>query len=217
MIGLLSAEKNKTKISAKYLFLTFFVCISMVAWFGLTDLRADEDDSVDKADKYEFGFQNAAQAQHADNVARQAALQDPLVIDLIDRGRYKVARAVYLGKVETYTQQILDWRASGMGWGDIVHKMNIVYNYEIHPSVLGLGHSPKSFKDSAHHSKHSYKKSKSKMVQKDSDLAYADSRQNNQGKGLALGHSKDKSSNRGGGHGGGNGGGKGGGKGGGEK
>ena len=50
------------------------------------------------------------------------------------------------------------------------------------------------------------------MVQKDSDLAYADSRQNNQGKGLALEHSKDKSSNRGGGHGGGNGGGKGGGK-----
>ena len=61
-------------------------------------------------------------------------------------------------------------------------------------------------------SKHSYKKSKSKIVQKDSDLAYADSRQNNQGKVLALGHSKDKSSNRGGGHGGGNGGGKGGGK-----
>jgi len=55
------------------------------------------------------------------------------------------------------------------------------------------------------------------MVQKDSDLAYADSRQNNQGKGLALGHSKDKSSNRGGGHGGGNGGGNGGGKGGGKK
>jgi hypothetical protein len=57
-------------------------------------------------------------------------------------------------------------------------------------------------------SKHSYKKSKSKMDQKDSDLAYADSRQNNQSKGLALGHSKDKSRNRGGGNGGGKGGGK---------
>lgn len=46
------------------------------------------------------------------------------------------------------------------------------------------------------------------MDQKDSDLAYADSRQNNQSKGLALGHSKDKSRNRGGGNGGGKGGGK---------
>ena len=300
MVGQLLTEKNKKKLSVKYFLLTIFVCLSMVAWFGLSDLRADEhevrfqnaaqaqhadnvarqaalqdpkvielmeigrykaaravyrekvetftrqisrmraagveweeithkygvhssvlglghsrktfDDSVHfskhsskKRDEYRVRFQNAAQAQRTDNVARQGALQDPLVNDLIDRGRYKAARAVYLGKVETLTRQITRMRSAGMGWGDIVHKINIEYNYELHPSVLGLGHSPKTFKESVHHSKPSYKKSKSKMVKKDTDLAYADSRQNNQGKGLALGHSKDKSSNRGGGKGGGNG------------
>jgi hypothetical protein len=212
MIGLLSTGKNKNKISVKYLLLTFFVCVSMVAWLGISDLRADEDDPEDNTDEFKVRFHNAAQAQHADNVARQAALQDPLVIDLIERGRLKAAKAVYLGKVETFTQQISRMRASGMGWGDIVHNINIMYNYEIHPSVLGLGHSPITFKESVHFSKHSSMKSKSKIVQRNSDLAYANSRHNNQGKGLALGHSKDKSSN-GGGHGGGNGGGNGGGKG----
>ena len=215
MVGLLSTEENKKKISVKYFLLTFFVCLSMVAWLGISDLMADEDDPDNNSDEYEVRYQNAAQAQRTDNVARQGALQDPLVNDLIDQGRYKTARAVYLGKVETLSRQISRMRANGMGWGDIVHKINVEYNYELHPSVLGLGHSPKSFKESVHHSKHSYKKSKSKMVQKDSDLAYANSRQNNQGKGLSLGHSKDKSSNGGGGHSGGKGGGNGGGKGGG--
>ena len=216
MIGLLLTEKNSQKISVKYFLLTFFVCLSMVAWLGISDLRADEDDPDNNSDEYEVRFQNAAQAQRTDNVARQAALQDPLFNDLIDQGRYKAARAVYLGKVETLSRQISRMRANGMGWGDIVHKINVEYNYELHPSVLGLGHSPKSFKESVHHSKHSYKKSKSKMVQKDYDLAYSDSRLNNQGKGHALGHSKDKNSNRGGGHDGGNGGSKGGGNGGGK-
>jgi hypothetical protein len=304
-------SKGKNKISAKYLLLTFFVCLLMVAWLGLSDLKADVDDPDNNPDDYPVRFQNAAQAQHADNVARQAALQDPTVVelielerykaaravyrekvetftreisrlraegmgweditlkydvdssvlglghsrkhssakrgeyragfqntaqakrtdnvarqaalqdplvnDLIEQERYREARAVYLGKVETLTQQIVDWRASGIGWGDIVHKINMEYDYELHPSVLGLGHSPKSFKETVHHSKHSYKKSKSKMVQKDSDLAYTNSRQNNQGKGLALGHSKNKSSNRGGGNGGSKGGGNGGSKGGGKK
>ena len=319
MSGLLSADKNKKKISINYCLLTVFVCLSMIAWLGLSDLRADADGPEDNTDKYEVRFQNAAQAQHAENVARQAALQDPEVIklielerykaaralyhekvetftrqisrmratgvgweeitdrydvpssvlglghsrktfddrvhyskhsskkrdeyragyqnaaqakrtdnvagqaalqdplvnDLIDQGRYKAARAVYLGKVETLTRQITRMRAAGTGWGDIVQKINMEYSYDLHPSVLGLGHPPKSFKDSVDHSKPSYKKSKSKMVQKEPDLAYADSRQNNQGKGLALGHSKNKSSNRGGGHGGGKGGSNGGGKGGG--
>lgn len=206
MIELLETGKNK--ISIKYLFLTFSVCISMVAWLGISNLQADVDDPDNNPDDYSVRFQNTAQAKRTDNVARQAALQDPLVNDLIEQERYREARAVYLGKVETLTQQIVDWRASGIGWGDIVQKINMEYDYELHPSVLGLGHSPKSFKESVYPSKHSYKKSKSKMVRKESDLAYANSRQNNQGKGLALGHDKNKSSNRGGGNGGGKGGGK---------
>jgi hypothetical protein len=195
MVGLLLKGKNEKKISTKYLFLIFFVCVSMVAWLGISELKADENDPDGNPDEYEVRYQNAAQAQRTDNVARQAALQDPEVIDLIELGvKDDATKAVYLGKVEMYTQQILDWRASGMGWGDIVHTLNnSPYNLEIHPSVLGLGHSPKSFKESVQHSKPSYKKSKSKMVEKDS------------GQGLALGHSKNKSSNRGGGRGGGKG------------
>jgi len=213
MIGLLSTEKNKKKITVKYFLLSFLVCLSMVAWLGISDLRADEDGPDNNSDEYEVRYQNAAQTQRTDNVARQGALQDPLVNDLIDQERYREARAVYLGKVETLTRQIVDWRASGMGWGDIVHKINREYEYELHPSVLGLGHSPKSFEESVHHSKHSYKKSKSKMVQKESDLVYAASPRSNQGKGLSLGHAKNKNSNRGGGNGGSKGGGNGGGKG----
>ena len=309
---LLSTGKNLKKISSKYVLITFFFCISMVAWFGTTDLRADEheagfqnaaqaqhadnvarqaalqddkvielielgrykaaravyndrvetftrqiarmraagmewekitdkydvhdsvlglghsrktfDDSIhfskhsdEKRDESRVRYQNAAQAQRTENVARQAALQDPLVNDLIDQERYREARAVYLGKVETLTRQITRMRAADMGWGDILQKINMEYDYDLHPSVLGLGHSPKSFNETVHHAKHPYKKSKSKMDQKESDLAYAESPPTNQGKGLALGHSKNNSSNSGGGHGGGNGGGHGGGKGNGKK
>ena len=216
MDGLLLTGKNEKKISAKYLFLIFFVCVSMVAWLGISDLKADETDPDGKPDEYEVRYQNAAQEQRTDNVARQAAWQDPDVIELIEDSKYKEAKKEYHRIVETLTRQITRMRAAGMGWGDILHKINMEYNYDLHPSVLGLGHSPKSFKESVHHSKPSYKKSESKMVRKDSDMAYASSRQNNQGKGLALGHSKNESSNRGGGHGGGNGGSKGGGSGGGK-
>jgi hypothetical protein len=212
MIGLLLTGKSKKKFSAKYLFFTFFVCLSMVAWLGISELRAGEDDPDNNPDEHQLKYQNATQAQRTDNVARQGALQDPLVSDLIDQERYKAARAVYLGKVETLTKQITRMRAAGMGWGDIVDKINQEYNYELHPSVLGLGHSPKSFKETVAHPKPSYKKSQSKMLQKEADLVYADGPRKNQGKGLALGHSKDKSGNRGGGHGGGKGGGKGNGK-----
>ena len=191
MIDLLSTGKNKKNISVKYLLLTFFVCISMVAWLGISDLRADVDDPEDNTDKIEGEFQNDAQAQHADNIARQAALQDPAVIDLED----------YDQAVIDYTKEIGVLRDSGMGWGEIVHTLNYSpYNLEIHPSVLGLGHSTIVFEESVPSSKHSSMQSG-----------------NNQGQGLALGHSKDNSSNRDGGNGGGKGGGNGGGKGGGKK
>ena len=172
MIDLLSTGKNKKNISVKYLLLTFFVCISMVAWLGISDLRADEDDPEDNT--------NDAQTLRLENVTKEAELQDPNKEDGF------------------YTDLITQMRLDGMGWGDIVHALNKTpYNLEIHPSVLGLGHSPISSK-AVHSSKHSSMQSG-----------------NNQGQGLALGHSKDNSSNRDGGHGGGNGGGHGGGNGGG--
>ena len=142
MVRLLSTGKNLKKISSKYVLLTFFFCISMVAWFGLTDLRADE---------HEAGFQNAAQAQHADNVARQAALQDDEVVELIELGRYKAARAVYNDRVETFARQIARMRLAGMEWEEITDR------YGVHDSVLGLGHSPKTFRDGVYYSKRSDK------------------------------------------------------------
>jgi len=85
-----------------------------------------------------------------------------------------------------------------MGWGDILHTLNRDYDLNIPTSVLGLGHSKISSEETVQSSKHSSMQSG-----------------NNQGQGLALGHSKDNNSNRGGGNGGGKGGGNGGGKGGG--
>jgi len=180
MIDLLSTGKNKKNISVKYLFLTFFVCISMVAWLGISDLRADVDDPEDNKYKIEERFQNSAQEQHAENIAKEAALQD--LEESNDEG--------------FYTDLIEKMRLEdGMGWGHIVHALNREYHLEIHPSVLGLGHSPISSEKAVHSPKHSSMQSGNK-----------------QGQGLALGHSKDNSSNRGGGNGGGNGSGKGDGK-----
>jgi hypothetical protein len=180
MINLLSTGKNKKNISVKYLLLTFFVCISMVAWLGISDLRADVDDPEDNTFEIEEGFQNTAQEQHAENIAKEAALQDTKEGN--DEG-------FYTELIETMRLE------DGMGWGHIVHTLNIEYSLEIQPSVLGLGHTPKSFEEAVQSSEHSRIKSG-----------------NNQGQGLALGHSKDHSGNRGGGHGGGNGGGNGNGK-----
>jgi hypothetical protein len=187
MIDLLSTGKNKKNISIKYLLLTFFVCISMVAWLGISDLRADEDDSVDNT--------NDAQTQRLENVANEAALQEAALQEaaLKDPDSSK--------DMDYYRGEIVAMRESGMGWGEIVHALNNTpYNLEIHNSVLGLGHSKISSEEVVQSSKHSSWQSG-----------------NNQGQGLALGHSKDNSSNRGGDHGGGNGGGKGGGNGGGKK
>jgi len=61
MIDLLSTGKNKKNISVKYLLFTFFACISMVAWLGISDLRADVDDAEDNAYEIEERFQNSAQ------------------------------------------------------------------------------------------------------------------------------------------------------------
>ncbi len=183
MIDLLTTGKNKKNISVKYLLLTFFVCISMVAWLGISDLRADGNDPEPNSDEFEWEFQNSTQEKRADNLAQEAASKDPVERD-----------------EDFYPNLIEGWRESGMGWGEIVHTLNKEpYDLDIHPSVLGLGDSPK-FSESVHSSKHSSMQSG-----------------NNQGQGLALGHNKDKSSNHsGGGHGGGNGGGHGGGHGGGK-
>ena len=112
-----------------------------------------------------------------------------------------------------------------MGWGDIAKELGV------HPSFLGLGHYPKIAKSKAYSSAHFQMKSEIKAAtarsyQGDSTKGHglADSTSNgkdfgflktkhsgqkynsdNKDRGLALGHSKDKSGGHGFGHGGGNG------------
>lgn len=137
MIALLSIENNKKKISIKYLLLTFFVCVSMIAWLGTSNLQADENDPANNTYESEVRFQNAAQAQRAENIATQVALQDPAKTK------------------EGITRDIYDMRSSGMGWGEIAKY------YGLHPSILGLGHSKLKHEDAARISKQHHSKDKS--------------------------------------------------------
>ena len=184
MIDLLSTGANKKNISGKYLLLTFFVCISMVAWFGISDLRADGNDPEPNSDEFEGGFQNITQEKHAENIATEAASQDSDPSHNIE---------YYMGLIE-------DWRESGMGWGDIiVHNLNKdPYNLDIHPSVLGRGHFPTS-SEAVHSSKHSIMQSGNNQGQ---GLALGHNKDKSSN--LDGGHG----GGNGGGHGGGNGGGR---------
>lgn len=179
MIDLLSTGKNKKNISVKYLLLTFFVCISMVAWLGISDLRADGNDPESNSDEFEWGFQNSTQEQRAENLAHEAASQDS--DDSHDEG--------------FYTDLIENWRESGMGWGEIVHTLNTdeKYDLDIHPSVLGMGNS----------SRNSSMQSGNKQGQ---GLALGHSKDNSSNR--DGGHGGGNGGGHGGGHGGGNGGGR---------
>ena len=121
MIDLLSIGKRKGNLSIKFLFLSIFVCISMVAWLGISDLRADEDDLEDNKYENEEGYQNSAQEQHLKNIAEEAERQKP-------------------DSDEDFYELIENMRSEGMGLGQIVHALNREHGLEIHPSVLGLGH-----------------------------------------------------------------------------
>ena len=112
MVDLLSTGKNKKNISVKYLLLTFFVCISMVAWLGISDLRADVDDPEDNTNEIKEGFQNNAQEQHLENIAKEAALQDPeesndegFYTDLIEKMRLEDGMG--LGQISQGVELIL--------------------------------------------------------------------------------------------------------------
>ena len=72
---------NTTKPgSIQFMILIVFVAVCLTAWMATAKLQASED-NMDNSDA---SFQNAAQAQHAHNVAIQATLQDPEVAEAID-------------------------------------------------------------------------------------------------------------------------------------
>lgn len=213
MIGLFPTGRTKKQIPLKKFLFALFVCASVVTWIGISTIFADEDDP---ADNTEASFQNPAQAQHANNVAILAALQDSDVIEAKENGAENLADIID-AKIAEITEEILELRAEGYGWGYIAKLKNVT------PKYLGLGHSAyistqlrkqseikaataRSYKgnsikghnisDSASNGK-KFGLSKKMLVGQD----YSDYNKN---RGLALGHSKDK----GGGHGNGKGGGK---------
>ena len=193
MIGLFPTGKTKKQISLKKILLAFFVCASMVSWIGISTLFADADDPADNMENNELSFQNTAQEQHAKNVAIKATLQDPNVIEAIEKakesGDFEDARALFKETVADNTRQISEMRAEGRGWGEIAKE------FDVHPKYLGLGHYKHKSKYSAHYQTQHHIKSENKAAKAKS----------------YNGHDKDKSGGHGVGHGRGNGGGNGGG------
>jgi hypothetical protein len=171
MIRLSSNPTAKKRLAMRYFFSIFFLGAAILAGIGSSSIRADTDTR----------FQNDAQTQHAQNIAIEAAFRDPQVIEAKNSGNYDLMNRLVDEKVAEFMQQIADMRASGLGWG------NIARNFDVHPGVLGLGHSKMDAKQPA---------------------AFAKSRDNRKNSGLALGHSSDLNDGRGAGHGGGNGGGR---------
>lgn len=203
----------------KFIFRTCFIIICILAWFGIAHLQAAENNSDDEMENTEVIFQNEAQAQRAENIATQVALQD-------SDGK----------TIEEITHEIYDMRSSGMGWGEIAQY------YGLHPSISGLGHFKSNHEKAAQISKQPHWKTELqeatarsfkggiakehgvsglKAGKNDLGPMHTKGYRKNQGNGLALGHNEDKSSNRDGSHGrghsGDHGNGRGGGRGGGKK
>ena len=242
MNWLISKGKTGKQISIKNLLSILMVGSFIVIGIGVSGIWANEDDTENN---FDFSYQNAAQAQHAHNVAIQATLQDPEVAKAFARAGaskdpqdIQDAKELFHDKLEDFSKQISDMRSSGMGWG------NIAKHFDVHPSSLGRGHSKFFGKHNFYYSKHSHMRSEIKTATarsyKGEDAkghygsgavskgkSFGRSRTkglgHSKGRGLALGHSKGKggatlaghSTGHGNGHGNGHGGGNGNGNGGG--
>jgi hypothetical protein len=172
--------------------------ICILTWFGMANLQATDNNSDDGTQTIDVSFQNEAQAQRAENIATQVALED-------SEGK----------TIEEITEDIYHMRSSGMGWGEIAQY------YGLHPSISGLGYYKSKHEHAAQISMQPHWKTElqeatarsfkggiakghgvsgSKTGQNDVGLMHTKDYRKNQGKGLALGNSKDKSSNRDGSH-----------------
>lgn len=176
MIRLFPIHTNRKRLSLKQFLFAFFICASVATWTGISAIQADEVDPGDYTQNIEADFQNAAQEQHARNLAIEAALQDDAVTAAIESGNDEAARTRFEEAFDAYMQEISCKRAEGEGWG------NIAMDLGVHPRYLGLGHS-----------------------KKDGNSASENYNSQNKARGLALGHNKDTDSGYGVGHGGGNG------------
>lgn len=181
-------------------YLIYFALLLFFLTFQIQPLLADENDLNESPDSGKIT--NAAQEQHAQNLAEAAALQDSGVSSFkeylgyaereleeakrsgdeekIEQAQiaYDSAKASFeetLAK-ETVSQRedIAKMRQSGMGWGEIAHKLGV------HTSVLGLGHAKKQVNTRNRHQAREEKQKTSQSLAIKSD----------KGKGLGFGHSK---------------------------
>ena len=148
MNWLIPKGKVGKQISIQNLFSIFLVGTFIVTGIGISGLWANEDNTEN------FSYQNAAQAHHARNVAKLATFQDADVAEAFARAKeskdsqdFQDARELFHDKLAYYSQKISDMRSSGMGWG------NIAKHLDVHPSVLGRGHSKFSGKHNFSYSK----------------------------------------------------------------
>jgi len=209
-MGLFQNGKTKKKILKRFL-LAFFVCAAAVTWIGISTIWADEDDPADNMNHNEGDFQNAAQQQHAKNVAIKAALQDSEVIEAIsdakESGNFEEVRSLFKKTVADYTRQISDLRAEGWGWGEIARK------FGVDPRYLGLGHYKNKAKYGAHYPTQHHIKSEIKTAKAAAKPGSPKYNGYNKDQNIASGNAKDVSGGQGAGHGRGNGRGNGGGQG----
>ena len=196
-----SKRKAGKQISIKSRLSILRVGIFIVIGIGISGIWANGDNTENNSD---FSYQNAAQALHARNVAKQATFQDPAVARALatakatnDPQDIQAARALFHDTLEDFSQQVSDMRSSGMGWG------NIAKHLDVNPSVLGNGHAKFSRSHHFSYSKHSRKQSAIKAATaksyKGKDAKGHHDRGTiskgkgigpNQGRGLALGHGK---------------------------
>jgi hypothetical protein len=214
MNWLISKGRVGKQISIKNLLSILMVGTFIVIGIGVSGIWANEDNTENNFDEDSFSYQNAAQAQHAHNVAIQATLQDPEVAKAFARARaskdpqdIQDAKELFHDKLEDFSKQISDMRSSGMGWG------NIAKHLDVHPSFLGRGHSKFFGKHNFSYSKHSHMRSEIKAATarsykgedakghyghgavskgKSFGLSRAKGLGHSKGRGLALGHSKGK-------------------------
>jgi hypothetical protein len=206
MIGRFQTAKTKKMILKRFLW-TFFVCAAAVTWIGISTLLADENDPVDHMNNHAVDFQNAAQEQHAKNVAIKAALQDPEVIEAIsdakESGNFEEVRSLFKEKVADYTRQISDLRAEGWGWGEIARK------FDVDPRYLGLGHFKNKAKYGAHSPRQHHVRSKVKTAKAATKPGGPEYKGYNKDQNIALGNAKAVGGGQGASQGRGNGGGQG--------
>jgi hypothetical protein len=137
MFCFLNGNKEKTW-PLKRLYLNVIVVLGIIVLGGVGSIYAIENDATGRTQITSVSFPNADQAQKAENLAKQAALQKQEVITAKENGVTEEADVLYNKAFDYYYDQITSMRANGMGWGDIAHAVGV------HPSVLGSGHSKKA-------------------------------------------------------------------------